>query len=175
MANQIFNDLRAIHASEGLAQAKFEKRGCRLIADRFFSRGTPAFASVAYPEKARVNPQRADECDLVIAVNAGEWLWIEKKVIWKPGAAHYIAIEAVNDARKLDTLARPEASYVGLLMIGLDATKRPAARLTTDVNGRYVNAAKIGSWRRHHCELDPAEGYRIDVWFWWRSVDDLPS
>lgn len=169
----LMNDLAEIHKGSCLVQAKFEKRCCRLIAQRFFERGIPAFASVDYPENARENPAKPDECDLVISTGAAGWLWIEKKVIWKGvgAAAHYLRQEAVTDARKLDRLRRPEAAFAGLLMVGLDNTKRESARLERDVEGIYVEAAKVSAWKHAYRPLDPVEGYRVHVWFRWRPVD----
>jgi hypothetical protein len=170
LVKRLFSDLREIHQSIGLVQPKFEKRGCRIIAQRFFDRGTPAFSSVGYPENARNRAQKADECDLVIAVNSRDWLWIEKKVIWKPGAGHYISVEAVADARKLAGLRPPQAAYIGLLMLGLDSTKRESANLCKDVDIAYVRNARIKDWNRTYERLDAAKACRLHAWFWWRPV-----
>ncbi len=171
---RIREDLTAIHQTEGLVRCKQEKAWCRQIAANFFNRGITAFASVGYPLSARVdNPCRPTECDLVINVAPREWFWIEAKVIWKDStsAAHYLAQEAVEDARKLDHLRRPEAAHVGLLMIGLDATKRSQYHLEHDVNGRYVRNAGIASWQGRYYSLTPSGNYRVHLWFWWRPVN----
>ena len=161
-----------VHLTESLINCG-EKRLCRQLAQRFFDANIPAFASVGYPERCRAhNLARPDECDLVIQLPAKKWLWVECKIIWKGkgAAAHYLAQEAVRDPRKLDRLGRPEASHVGVLMVGLDRTIRETARLGLDVEGWYTKKARLGSWHRQAWTLKDAGGFRVSVWLWWRPV-----
>src|SRR4051812_41078432 len=136
IAEQIFSDLETFHAEIGLGSKSHEAAICRHIAAAFFRRSNPAFACIAYPEAARADDGvTRNECDLVIQTAANEWLWIEAKQIWKPGAAHWLWTDAKNDVSKLSTLKPPEANDVGLLLIGLDTTVREQFYLHRDIGG----------------------------------------
>jgi hypothetical protein len=163
-------DLSQFHEEIGLGAQSHEKAICRHIASCFFARGTPAFACTAYPASSRGGDRiRRDECDLVIRTSARDWLWIEAKQIWKPGAAHWLWVDAVNDVKKLASLRAPEAAYVGILLVGVDTTKRERHYLSGDID-RFVRRAGLGLWTTSCSEFDSPIGMRISAWAWWRPV-----
>jgi hypothetical protein len=147
---------------------------------------------IAIPE--RPYPGGRGRCDLGLQVTKTDQLWIEFKTAyretiigwdaerteeprgkgsWKAGVADIKA----KDIVKLNTLRRPGASYIGILLLGFDRTARPLqteelyALLPTELDS-WVAAHEQregGGWPdRHQVRAD--KGFRDRLWFWYRPV-----
>lgn len=156
-----------------------------------FDAGLPAFAEVLYPIRNSVGAITDKFCDLVVRLRNDEFLWIEAKVFFTEYYKDITYAELfksknltskigsfLNDCKiKTASLTRPEATYVGGLLIGFESSSRPVpAKQVTRVN------SEMSEWNPGHREStgvrwqSSAPAYTGElqfwnrVWFWSRAV-----
>lgn len=122
-----------------------------------------------------------ETCDMVVTSDQGQ-MWIEAKCGWKttigndPSGAtdpsnsafkkHHYTTAA--DAAKLTRLRPPEATHVGLLLVGFSTQTKPI----TDDDIEVVREATAG-WQEAstHWNDHAWPGRCVWVWFWWKPLD----
>lgn len=147
--------------------------------------GYPTEREVPYPYNRR------RKCDNVVTLPGGARLWLENKGAWKDywmqngGSWIYrsyllhplvAGLDATKthtvplDFEKLYPLRRPEADYIGFLLLGFDSAADPmdddVAELTrrAGLNKRPWSVAATG-WKDAY-----RPGCRVQAWLWQRPV-----
>ncbi len=158
------------------------------LTQRLFDIGRPAFAEVVYPR--RQPGDGIQYCDVVVDLGNWRYFWIEAKVLWtefhndkksiwedplkKDAPARVKAFH--DDCKRLLALRRPEASFIGGLVIAFETSRK---KLSDDVVKLLTSG--LFDWQPCHNPdgPDPIPSKPIDnvecsnrMWFWHRSVTD---
>jgi hypothetical protein len=123
-------------------------------------------------------PGTRQKCDLVLRPNDGRHFWIEVKGAWTEYAYSYGPVvnraykkyiySTADDINKLCALQKPEADWVGLLLLGFDRAQRPITEADLDI----IRTRCHSGWDESADGWDEQwwTGYRVRAWFWWRPA-----
>jgi hypothetical protein len=153
------------------------------------NQGMSVRAEVRYPEySASYQKKKRMWCDLCIDLDSGERLWIEVKGSWPvwfnrsdgQNTAYlwktyhpYLFTDTAADFGKLSTLKRPDAHWIGVLLIGFDT---PLLRLDSEVEAMVRETAPTWAPLVFPEWEEPHYGTRAKVWLWYTSVScESPS
>jgi hypothetical protein len=125
-------------------------------------------------------PRTARRCDLVVNDSQKGRFWIEVKGEWRewivrPGhvkrntSYRKYLISTANDVDKLLLLRRPDADWIGLLVLGFDRPQEPIL----DADLKVIRSRMDAAWQESYDEWEDQQwvGFRVRTWFWWRPVD----
>ena len=164
-----------------------EPQWSRRLVELLRADGLDAKRECRYPGLPRAR------CDVVIDLGAGETLWLEIKGAWKEywrqqgnewiyrsyllhplvaGLDKTKTHTAPLDLKKLETLTRRDAAYVGMLLVGFDSDTAP---MDADV-AELVRLAglEMQPWTTVSTGWpDPHRpGCRVRCWLWHRAVTE---
>ncbi|HZL36031.1 MAG TPA: hypothetical protein VFC78_12015 [Tepidisphaeraceae bacterium] len=138
-------------------------------------------------------PDSGESCDSLVMLEDGSTLWLETKGAWKKYwqdegkegtywsyLLHPLAPNlgkkdhtAALDLRKLSSLRRPQADFVGLLLLGFDGDNSP---MDPDVS-HFMELASLGRAPWSTCSAGWADQYRVGcgvkTWLWHRPVESI--
>ena len=156
---------------DGKGQSRVEDLWSCRVAELLGGNGTSARNQVYYPGTRR-------KCDLVLESSEGRRFWIEVKGAWTEYAYSYGPVVnkaykkylycTADDIGKLRALRKPDAYWIGLLLLGFDRPARPI----TDKDLQIIRSRCGAGWEEESDGWDERwwKGYRASVWFWWRAT-----
>jgi len=165
------------HARPELKKPQTEVEWSNRLAALLTGTGTPTLRELAYP-----GPHRR-RCDLCLELSDGRF-WLELKGAWKEWWVRqgdmstylrHLHESTAADLRKLEDLSPPQATRVGLLLVGFDT---PADPMQADVSS-FVdkNGLAETEWQSFgdHWEDYWQPGRRVHAWLWVKAVSAFVS